>query len=142
MYHEILSSNSLDSALLSQRPSQRIRDEQWVKRETRKGLDSPKSEYLQFPRLGSGEDITRIERIGKPKCVAPTEEVLALQPEMKLLNLSSFASYNTCRFSEASFAKHPLEDLRGWSMVLASVEDFRSLCVPTTKAYNKLLLGG
>ncbi|MEA3351429.1 MAG: hypothetical protein U9Q82_12465 [Chloroflexota bacterium] len=33
-------------------------------------------------RLGVGEDITRIVRNGVPRRVAPTEEVLALRPEL------------------------------------------------------------
>lgn len=34
-------------------------------------------------RLGVGEDITRIERNGVPRRVAPTEEVYALRPELR-----------------------------------------------------------
>ena len=35
-------------------------------------------------RLGIGENITRIERNGVPRRVAPAEEVYALRPQLKL----------------------------------------------------------
>ena len=35
-------------------------------------------------RLGVGENITRIERNGVPRRVAPAEEVYALRPQLKL----------------------------------------------------------
>jgi len=35
-------------------------------------------------RLGVGKDITRIERNGVPRRVAPVEEILALRLELKL----------------------------------------------------------
>lgn len=36
-------------------------------------------------RLGAGQHLTRIVRSGKPRRIAPTEEVLVLKPELKLL---------------------------------------------------------
>ena len=33
-------------------------------------------------RLGVGEDLERIKRNGKPRRIAPTEEVLAMKPEL------------------------------------------------------------
>ena len=34
-------------------------------------------------RLGTGQDLTRIERNGVPRRIAPTAEVLALRPELR-----------------------------------------------------------
>ena len=36
-------------------------------------------------RLGAGQDLTRIERNGVPRRIAPTDEVLALKPELRLI---------------------------------------------------------
>ena len=33
--------------------------------------------------LGVGQDLTRIERKGVPRRIAPTDEVLKLQPDLK-----------------------------------------------------------
>ena len=34
-------------------------------------------------RLGSGQDLTRIERNGVPRRIAPSDEVLALKPDLR-----------------------------------------------------------
>ena len=34
-------------------------------------------------RLGAGQDLTRIERNGVPRRIAPTDEVLALKPDLR-----------------------------------------------------------
>jgi len=34
-------------------------------------------------RLGTGQDLTRIERNGVPRCIAPTAEILALKPDLR-----------------------------------------------------------
>ena len=34
-------------------------------------------------RLGTGQDLTRIQRNGVPRRIAPTDEVLALDPDLR-----------------------------------------------------------
>ena len=49
-----------------------------------KGMTRQQFAKYGLLRLGAGKDITRIERNGVPRRVTPTEEVLALRPELKL----------------------------------------------------------
>ena len=59
----------------------------WSQRMDEKALNGmTRQQFAKYGllRLGAGEDITRIVRNGVPRRVAPTEEVLALRPELKL----------------------------------------------------------
>jgi len=53
--------------------------------DARQGLS--RQQFIKFGllRLGAGQDITRIVRNGFPRRIAPSEEVLALKPELNLL---------------------------------------------------------
>ena len=51
----------------------------------RKGMTRQQFAKYGLLRLGVGQDITRIVRSGLPRRIAPSEEVLALKPELKLL---------------------------------------------------------
>lgn len=50
-----------------------------------KGMTRQQFAKYGLLRLGVGEDITRIVRNGVPRRIAPTEEVLALKPDLQLL---------------------------------------------------------
>ena len=60
----------------------------WSQRMDEKALDGmTRQQFAKYGllRLGIGKDITRIVRSGLPRRLAPAEEVLALKPELKLL---------------------------------------------------------
>jgi len=60
----------------------------WSQRMDENALDGmTRQQFAKYGllRLGIGHDITRIVRNGVPRRVAPTEEVLALKPDLKLL---------------------------------------------------------
>ena len=60
----------------------------WSQRMDEKALkDMTRQQFAKYGllRLGIGQDITRIVRNGVPRRVAPTEEVLALKPDLKPL---------------------------------------------------------
>lgn len=48
-----------------------------------RGLTRPQFIKYGLLRLGVGQDLTRIERRGVPRRIAPTDEVLALRPDLK-----------------------------------------------------------
>ncbi len=53
--------------------------------EARQGLSRQQFTKYGLLRLGAGQDLTRIVRNGFPRRIAPSEEVLALKPELNLL---------------------------------------------------------
>lgn len=53
--------------------------------DARQGLSRQQFTKYGLLRLGAGQDITRIVRNGFPRRIAPSEEVLALKPELNLL---------------------------------------------------------
>ena len=53
--------------------------------EARQGLSRQQFTKYGLLRLGAGQDLTRIVRNGVPRRIAPSEEVLALKPELNLL---------------------------------------------------------
>lgn len=60
----------------------------WSQRMDKDALeDMTRQQFAKYGllRLGAGQDITRIVRSGFPRRIAPSEEVLALKPELKLL---------------------------------------------------------
>ena len=63
-----------------------------------KGMTRQQFAKYGLLRLGVGENITRIERNGVPRRVAPAEEVYALRPELKLPSQHlAFVLYNRLR---------------------------------------------
>ena len=60
----------------------------WSQRMDEKALKGmTRQQFVKYGllRLSIGQDITRIIRNGVPRRVAPTEEVLVLKPDLKLL---------------------------------------------------------
>ena len=58
----------------------------WSQRMDEKALDGmtrPQFAKYGLLRLGVGQDLTRIVRNGLPRHIAPTDEVLALKPELR-----------------------------------------------------------
>ena len=53
--------------------------------DARQGLSRQQFTKYGLLRLGAGQDLTRIVRNGFPRRIAPSEEVLALKPELNLL---------------------------------------------------------
>jgi len=60
----------------------------WSQRMNETALDGmTRQQFAKFGllRLGAGQDITRIFRNGKPRRIAPAQDILALKPELNLL---------------------------------------------------------
>ena len=79
--------------LTKHKPYRRVDDETiaykmmiWSQRMDAKALRGlTRQQFIKYGllRLGVGQNLTRIERQGVPRRIAPTDEVLKLQPDLK-----------------------------------------------------------